>query len=193
MARFRSERGLDSRQHKFVFKNKLVSLDSTISLCLALFPWARFRQAKGGVKAPVLLSYDDYMPEYVILTEARCRDVKMARSFSFNPGTIVTLDRGYADYKLFARWTEEGLFRHAIERQRRLRGGRGMRGSAKPGNRLGQPHSLQRRQGQRGLSLPAAACRGVGCRQRARNRPADQPSRVRCCHNRRYLPRPLEN
>jgi hypothetical protein len=41
-----------------------LSLDSTtISLCLALFPWARFRQAKGGVKAHVLLSHDDYMLE----------------------------------------------------------------------------------------------------------------------------------
>ncbi|MDQ2775884.1 MAG: DUF4372 domain-containing protein [Acidobacteriota bacterium] len=43
---------------KFRFKNKLVSLDSTtISLCLALFPWARFRRAKGGVKAHVLLRF----------------------------------------------------------------------------------------------------------------------------------------
>ncbi len=111
MARFRSEQGMGPRKHKFRFKNKLVSLDSTtISLCLALFPWAKFRQAKGGVKAHVLLNHDDYMPEYVVLTEARCSDVKMAGSFSFNPGTIVTLDRGYADYKLFARWTAEEVY-----------------------------------------------------------------------------------
>ena len=36
---------------KFRFKNKLLSLDSsTISLCLSLFPWAKFRRTKGAVK-----------------------------------------------------------------------------------------------------------------------------------------------
>ena len=35
-------------QHKFRFKNKLLSLDSTIiPLCLSLFPWAKFRRTKG--------------------------------------------------------------------------------------------------------------------------------------------------
>jgi hypothetical protein len=43
--------------------NRLLSLDSTtISLCLSLFPWADFRQAKGGVKLHVLLNHDDYLP-----------------------------------------------------------------------------------------------------------------------------------
>jgi hypothetical protein len=36
-------------KHKFRFKNKLLSLDSsTISLCLSLFPWAKFRRTKGA-------------------------------------------------------------------------------------------------------------------------------------------------
>lgn len=39
LARFRDQQGLGSRQHKFRFKNKLLSLDSTtISLCLTLVP-----------------------------------------------------------------------------------------------------------------------------------------------------------
>lgn len=54
--------GLDCRKHKFSFQNKLLSLDSTtISLCLNLFLWAKFRRAKGGVKVHVLLDHDDYM------------------------------------------------------------------------------------------------------------------------------------
>ena len=53
LARFRGQQGLGTRQHKFRFKNKLLSLDSTtISLCLTMFPWAKFRRAKGGVKGP---------------------------------------------------------------------------------------------------------------------------------------------
>jgi len=101
LARFREQQGLGTRKHKFRFKNKLLSLDSTtISLCLTLFPWAKFRRAKGGVKAHVLLDHDDYLPAYVLLTEAKRNDVKLADSFRLNPGSIVAIDRGYIDYIL---------------------------------------------------------------------------------------------
>lgn len=109
--RFRSQGGLGSRKPRFRFKNKLYSLDSTtISLCLSLFPWADFRRTKGGVKAHVLLDHDDYMPSYVLLTEARRHDVTMARDLRIQPGSIVVMDRGYVDYKLFAEWDRAGVF-----------------------------------------------------------------------------------
>jgi hypothetical protein len=111
LARFREQQGLGTRKHKFRFKNKLLSLDSTtISLCLSLFPWAKFRRAKGGVKAHVLLDHDDYLPAYVLLTEAKRSDVKLADSFLLNPGSIVAIDRGYIDYALFCRWSIAGVF-----------------------------------------------------------------------------------
>ncbi len=111
LGRFRDQQALGGRQHKFRFRNKLLSLDSTtISLCLTLFPWAKFRRAKGGVKAHVLLDHDDYLPAYVLLTEAKRSDVKLADSFALNAGSIVAIDRGYTDYALFARWTIAGVF-----------------------------------------------------------------------------------
>jgi hypothetical protein len=111
LARFRDKKGLGTRKQKFRFKNKLLSLDSTtISLCLEMFPWAKFRQAKGGVKAHVLLDHDDYLPSYVLITEARCSDVKMADSFPLNPGSIVAMDRGYSDYALYGKWTEREIY-----------------------------------------------------------------------------------
>jgi hypothetical protein len=111
LARFRGHQGLGTRKHKFRFKNKLLSLDSTtISLCLTMFPWAQFRRAKGGVKAHVLLDHDDYLPAYVLLTEAKRSDVKLADSFTLNPGSIVAIDRGYIDYALFGRWSMAGVF-----------------------------------------------------------------------------------
>jgi hypothetical protein len=55
-------------------------LYTTISLCLDLFPWAKFRQAKGGVKAHVLLDHDDYLPSYILITEAKTSDVRVAQS-----------------------------------------------------------------------------------------------------------------
>ena len=90
LGRFREEKGLGLRKQRFRFKNKLLSLDSTtISLCLEMFPWAKFRRAKGGVKAHVLLDHDDYLPRYVLVTEGRSSDVKMADAFPLNPGSIV--------------------------------------------------------------------------------------------------------
>jgi hypothetical protein len=108
---FRSREGLGARKRRFRFKNKLLSLDSTtISLCLKLFPWARFRRTKGGIKAHVLLDHDDYMPAYALITDARQHDIKTARRIALNPGSIVAMDRGYCDYDFFGRWTTMGVF-----------------------------------------------------------------------------------
>jgi hypothetical protein len=96
---------------KFRFKNKLVSLDSTvIDLCLSMFDWARFRRTKGAVKLHLVLDHDGYLPTYGIITEAAVHDVKVAWCIPFPAGTIVVDDRGYNDYRLFAYWTDSGVF-----------------------------------------------------------------------------------
>jgi transposase len=111
LERFRGQGMLGGRKHPFRFKNRLLSLDSTtISLCLSLFPWAKYRQAKGGVKLHVLLNHDDYLPEYALLTDARRHDIGPARQISLHPGSIVVVDRGYTDFALFGRWCREGIF-----------------------------------------------------------------------------------
>ena len=102
---------LGARAHRFRFKNKLLSLDSTtISLCLSPFPWATFRRAKGGVKAHVLLDHDDYLPAYVLISQARMHDAKVLGLLRLNAGSIVAMDRAYNDYRQFARWTDAGVY-----------------------------------------------------------------------------------
>ena len=109
--RFRAQGRLGSRKHKFRFKNKLLSLDSTtISLCLSLFPWAEFRRAKGGVKARVLLDHDDYLPSYVLISKAKMHDAKVLALLRLNAGSIMAMDRAYNDYRQFARWCEAGVY-----------------------------------------------------------------------------------
>jgi hypothetical protein len=96
---------------KFRFKNKLLSLDSsTIALCLALFPWAKFRRTKGAVKLHLLLDHEGYLPTYAYISNGKKHDVKVARMISLAPGSIITMDRGYNDYKLFAFWTANGIY-----------------------------------------------------------------------------------
>jgi hypothetical protein len=96
---------------KFRFKNKLLSLDSTtIALCLSLFPWAKFRRTKGAVKLHLLLDHDGYFPTYAYISNAKKHDVTIARKVALPPDSIVTMDRAYSDYKLFASWTENRIY-----------------------------------------------------------------------------------
>jgi transposase len=96
---------------KFRFKNKLISMDSTtIDLCLEMFDWAKFRQTKGAIKLHLLLDHDGYLPSFAVITEGNVSDIKVARQFHFDPGTIVVDDRAYNDYALFGRWTTQGVY-----------------------------------------------------------------------------------
>lgn len=93
-------------KRKFRFKNKLVSLDSTmVDLCLSLFDWAHYTRTKGAVKLHLLLDHDGYLPSFAIITDGKTTDIEIARQLHFDPGTIVVDDRGYIDYSLFGDWT----------------------------------------------------------------------------------------
>jgi len=96
---------------KFRFKNKLVSLDSTvIDLCATLFDWAKFRRTKGAVKLHLLLDHDGYLPSVAVITEGKRHDIRVARRLRFEPGTIVVMDRGYTDYEWFGRLTTDEVY-----------------------------------------------------------------------------------
>jgi len=96
---------------KFRFRNKLLSLDSSVvDLCLSLFPWAKFRRKKGAIKLHMLLDHDGYLPTYALITEGKVHDVKIAQTLKLPEESIVAMDRGYNDYKLFRRWTDEKVW-----------------------------------------------------------------------------------
>jgi hypothetical protein len=96
---------------KFRFKNKLVSLDSSvIDLCCEMYDWAKFRRTKGAIKLHLLLDHDGYLPCFAVITEGKVHDVKVAQDFSFAPDTVLVYDRGYNDYELFATWCREQVY-----------------------------------------------------------------------------------
>jgi Domain of unknown function (DUF4372)/Transposase DDE domain len=96
---------------KFRFKNKLLTFDATtISLCLSMFPWAKFRRTKGAVKLHLLLDHDGYLPTYAYIENAKKHDVTIARKVPLSPGSIIAMDRAYNDYKLYAQWTENEIY-----------------------------------------------------------------------------------
>lgn len=99
------------KKKKFRFKNKLVSLDSSvIDLCLKMYDWAKFRTTKGAIKLHLVLDHDGYLPSFCVITTGKVADVSVAQRLKFEPGTIVVDDRGYNDYELFGRWTAAGVY-----------------------------------------------------------------------------------
>lgn len=98
-------------KHKFSFENKLFSLDaSVIDLCLTLFPWAKFRTAKGGIKMHTVIDHDGYLPAVVTVTEAKCHEVNIAKLLKLPKGSIVVFDRGYNDYTWFRQLCKSDVF-----------------------------------------------------------------------------------
>lgn len=104
-------RGAMGGRTKFRFKNKLVSLDATsIDLCASLFDWAKYKRTKGAVKLHLMLDHEGYLPCFAVLTDGKVHEIQIARKLTFQPGTIVVMDRGYIDYLWMHHLTEADVF-----------------------------------------------------------------------------------
>ncbi len=97
--------------HRFRFHNKLYSLDaSVVDLALSLFDWASYTRTKGAIKLHLLLDHDGYLPTFAHITEGNVADVEVARTLDLPAESIVAIDRGYIDFKMFGDWTERRIF-----------------------------------------------------------------------------------
>jgi len=75
------------------------ALDATvIDLCLSLFPWAKFRKTKAGIKLHTLLDLRGNLPTSVFITPAAVHDVNILDILSMEPAAIYIMDRGYLDF-----------------------------------------------------------------------------------------------
>jgi hypothetical protein len=82
------------------------ALDSTtIDLCLALFPWARFRRRKGAVKLHTLLDLRGNLPCFVRVTHGKTHDVTALDALPIEAGAFYVMDRGYLDFGRLHRFT----------------------------------------------------------------------------------------
>lgn len=80
-------------------KHTVYALDSTtIDLCLALFPWARFRKNKGAVKLHTLLDLRGNIPAFIYISDGKLHDVNVLDLMIFEAGSFYVMDRGYIDF-----------------------------------------------------------------------------------------------
>jgi len=93
-----------SSGENFSFRNPLHAIDATsISVCLSLFDWAKFRTQKGAFRLHVDLDIRNQIPELIDLTDGKTHEVTVVRGMDFSKyskGTIFVMDRGYVDYAL---------------------------------------------------------------------------------------------
>ena len=83
-------------------KQTAYALDTTtIDLCLSVFPWARFRQAKAAVKMHTLLDLRGNIPTFIHISDGKMHEVKVLDILMPEAGSFYIMDRGFTD---FARW-----------------------------------------------------------------------------------------
>ncbi len=76
------------------------ALDSTtIDLCLALFPWARYQRTKGAIKLHTLLNLRGNIPEFIHISDGKLHDVNVLDILIPEPGAFYVMDRGYVDFR----------------------------------------------------------------------------------------------
>src|SRR6266700_1441436 len=81
-------------------EHTLYALDSTtIDLCLALFPWAKFRKHKAAVKMHTLLDLRGNIPTFIRITEGRVHDVNILDEIMPEAGAFYVMDRAYVDFE----------------------------------------------------------------------------------------------
>jgi hypothetical protein len=78
------------KQQRFRIKSKIYLLDSsTISLCLSLFDWAKYKSTKGAIKIHTLLDYDGHLPSYINITNGKTADNKGAEEIPVKENSVI--------------------------------------------------------------------------------------------------------
>jgi transposase len=91
--------------------HSLYALDSTtIDLCLALFPWAKFRQHKGAVKMHTVLDLRGNIPTFIRITNGKVHDVNILNEILPEAGAFYVMDRGYIDFERLYWFTLSSAF-----------------------------------------------------------------------------------
>ena len=87
------------------------ALDSTtVDLCLSVFPWARFRKAKGAIKLHTLLDLRGNIPTFISISDGLLHDINVLDILLPEPGAFYIMDRGYVDFERLFTFNMAGAF-----------------------------------------------------------------------------------
>lgn len=72
---------------------------STISLCLSIFWWAKFKYQKSAIKMHTLYDVKTQIPSFVLITPASVNDIKAMEYIPYEKDSFYIFDRGYNSFK----------------------------------------------------------------------------------------------
>jgi putative transposase len=75
-----------------------------------MFPWAKFRQAKGAIKIHARLDHSGQIPDFVRVTTGKTHEIKVARTLALEADDILVFDRAMTDYKWLNRIDEQEAY-----------------------------------------------------------------------------------
>ena len=92
-------------------KETVYALDATIiDLSLSLFPWAKFRTTKSGIKVHTLLDLRGPIPSFIEITPAKIHEINILDILIPEPGSFYIMDRGYTDFEKLYRFNQSCAF-----------------------------------------------------------------------------------
>jgi transposase len=83
---------------------------TTIDLCLSLFNWAPFRQAKAAIKLHTLLDLRGAIPAFIHISDGKMHEVKVLDFLPIEAGAFYVMDRGYLDFARLYQLHQAGAF-----------------------------------------------------------------------------------
>jgi len=84
---------------------------TTIDLCLSVFPWARFRQAKAAVKLHTLLDLRGNIPSFIHISDGKMHEVNVLDILIPEAGSFYIMDRGFTDFtRLYRMYQAQSFF-----------------------------------------------------------------------------------
>ena len=95
----------------FKLDGNVYAFDSTtISLCLNVFWWAKFRKHKGGIKVHTLYDLETQIPAFFHITTASVHDSKAMKEIPVESGSYYIFDRAYNFFAQLYRFHCAGAF-----------------------------------------------------------------------------------
>lgn len=83
---------------------------TTITMCLSVFPWAKYKRALGAIKLHTVLDLRGSIPSFIHITDGTVHDVNFLDLMPAEAGAFYILDRGYLDYRRLHCLHQAGAF-----------------------------------------------------------------------------------
>jgi hypothetical protein len=104
----------DSQTENELLKRIFIIDSTTISLFKAIMKCVGRKalngQSKGGIKVHTMINAYEEVPQLIHFTNAATHDHTFLAKLDLKPNQIALFDRGYVDYKQYAKWTKAGIY-----------------------------------------------------------------------------------